>query len=158
MFQEGYLLTEKIPGAVDLHRFVAGLAESDAEERRCGLRRRIEQVARLVSELHRRQLSHRDLKASNVLVSRQAVWLIDLVGVAPYRRLSRRRRVQNLARLHASFHQNPILTRSDKLRFLRVYLRWGLLGREGWKHWWREVCGATQAKIRQNARNGRPLA
>jgi tRNA A-37 threonylcarbamoyl transferase component Bud32 len=155
---EGYLLTEKIPEAVDLHRFVAGLAELDKGERRSDFHRRIEQVARLVSELHRRQISHRDLKASNVLVSREAVWLIDLVGVTPYRKLSRRRRVQNLARLHASFHRGPILTRTDKLRFLRVYLRWGLLGREGWKHWWREVCAATQAKIRQNARNGRPLA
>jgi hypothetical protein len=155
---EGYLLTEKIPEAVDLHRFVAGLAELNEAERRGCLRRRIEQVARLVSELHRRQLSHRDLKASNVLVSREAVWLIDLVGMSPSRKLSRRRRVQNLARLHASFCRNPILTRSDKLRFLRVYLRWGLLGRDGWKDWWREVRTATQAKIRQNARNGRPLA
>jgi tRNA A-37 threonylcarbamoyl transferase component Bud32 len=155
---EGYLLTEKIPEAVDLHRFVASLTDLDEAERRCCLRRRIEQVARLVSELHRRQLSHRDLKASNVLVSGDAVWLIDLVGVAPYRRLSRRRRVQNLARLHASFQNNPKLTRSDKLRFLRVYMRWGLLGREGWKRLWREVCGATQAKVKQNARNGRPLA
>src|SRR5205807_7151277 len=50
---EGYLLTEKIPEAVDLHRFVACLAESDAEERRCGLRRRIGHVSGLVSELHR---------------------------------------------------------------------------------------------------------
>src|SRR5439155_2986443 len=155
---EGYLLTEKIPAAVDLHRFVAELDELDSAERQRRLRRGIEQVARVVSELHRRQLSHRDLKAGNVLISPEAVWLIDLVGVAPYRKLSRQRRVQNLARLHASFHQNSIVTRSDKLRFLRVYLRWGLLGREGWKHWWREVCGATQVKIRQNARNGRPLA
>jgi len=155
---EGYLLTEKIPEAVDLHRFVAQLDELNEEERLRTLRRRIEQVARLVSELHRRQLSHRDLKASNVLVNRESVWLIDLVGVTRYRKLRRRRRVQNLARLHASFHDSPLLTRTDKLRFLRVYLRWGLLGREGWKRWWHEVCGATKAKIRHNARNGRPLA
>lgn len=155
---EGYLLTEKIPQAVDLRRFVVELAELDETDRRRQLRRRIEQVARLVSELHRRQVSHRDLKASNVLVSCEGVWLIDLVGMAPCRQLCQRRRVQNLARLHASFHQSPILTRTDKLRFLRIYLRWGLLGRQGWKHWWRQVCNATQAKILRNSRNGRPLA
>jgi tRNA A-37 threonylcarbamoyl transferase component Bud32 len=155
---EGYLLAEKISGAVDLHRFLAGLADLEEGERRRSLRRRLEEVARLICELHRRQVSQRDLKAGNVLISPEAVWLIDLVGVAPYRRLSRRRRVQNLARLHASFHRSPALTRTDKLRFLRVYLQWGLLGREGWKDWWREVCLATQTKIRQNARNGRPLA
>jgi hypothetical protein len=155
---EGYLLTEKIPEAVDLHRFLTGLATLDEDERRPCLRRQIEQVARLVCELHRRQVSHRDLKASNVLVNGKDAWLIDLVGMTPYRQLPRRRRVQNLSRLHASFIRSASLTRTDKLRFLRVYLQWGLLGREGWKAWWREIHTATQAKVQRNARNGRPLA
>jgi tRNA A-37 threonylcarbamoyl transferase component Bud32 len=155
---EGYLLCEKILGAVDLHRFLADLASLNEAERRCQLRRRIDQVARLICELHRRQVSQRDLKASNVLISQEAVWLIDLVGVASYRKLSWRRRIQNLARLHASFHQSAALTRTDKLRFLRVYLQWGLLGRNGWKRWWREIRLATQTKIKRNTRNGRPLA
>jgi tRNA A-37 threonylcarbamoyl transferase component Bud32 len=155
---EGYLLTEKVPHAVDLHRFLTSLGDPGQGEARRNLHQRIEQLARLVCELHRRQVSHRDLKAGNVLVSPQAVWLIDLVGVAPYRNLCRRRRVQNLARLNASFHQNAQVTRTDKLRFLRIYLQWGLLGRVGWKKWWREVCAATDKKIAQNARNGRPLA
>jgi hypothetical protein len=155
---EGYLLTEKVPEAVDLHRFLTSLDDLEERERRLLLRRQIERVARLICELHRRQVSHRDLKASNVLISRGEAWLIDLVGVAPYRKLSRRRRVQNLARLHASFVRSASLTRTDKLRFLRTYLQWGLLGRDGWKEWWREVHGATQTKIRRNARNGRPLA
>jgi tRNA A-37 threonylcarbamoyl transferase component Bud32 len=155
---EGYLLCEKILGAVDLHRFLAELAGLNEEEGRRQLRQRIDQVARLICELHRRQVSQRDLKASNVLLGPEGVWLIDLVGVAAYRKLSRRRRIQNLARLHASFHHSAALTRTDKLRFLRVYLQWGLLGRDGWKRWWRDVCLATQSKIRRNARNRRPLA
>jgi tRNA A-37 threonylcarbamoyl transferase component Bud32 len=155
---EGYLLTEKILDAVDLHDFLASLRQADADQRRTRLRRCVDQVARLVGDLHRRHLSHRDLKAGNVLVTADAVWLIDLVGVTPYRKLSRARRVQNLARLHASFCQNPALTRTDKLRFLRVYLQWGLYGRCAWKRWWREVEAATQAKINRNERNGRLLA
>src|SRR4029077_1080403 len=113
--------------------------------------------ARLVLELHRRMLSHRDLKAANILMSPARCplsrlhaqdtgapvnaltpWLIDLVGLSPYRRLRRARRVQNLARLHASFHQHKSLTRTDKLRFLRVYLQWGVLARGDWKRWWRD--------------------
>jgi hypothetical protein len=66
--------------------------------------------------------------------------------------------VRNLARLHASFHQHPGLTRTDKLRFLRVYMQWGLFGRERWKRWWRRIERATQAKVARNARSGRPLA
>jgi tRNA A-37 threonylcarbamoyl transferase component Bud32 len=153
---EGYLLTEKVADAVDLHGFLAGLSSSD----RCSvLRRRIDQVARLVRELHRRRLSHRDLKAANVLVSgAEQLSLIDLVGVSRYQTLARERRVKDLSRLNASFHQSPVLTRTDRLRFLRVYLQWGLFGRHGWKHWWQRIELATAAKVARNTRKGRVLA
>jgi tRNA A-37 threonylcarbamoyl transferase component Bud32 len=154
---EGYLLTEKVPEAVDLHGFVDRLGALPESERRAALRQRIEDVARLVRELHRRQLSHRDLKAGNVLVTATRVWLIDLVGVHCPRKLPHARIVQNLARLNASFLRVPGITRTDKLRFLRIYLAWGLFGRYGWKRWWREVAEATEAKVRHNARTGRPL-
>jgi tRNA A-37 threonylcarbamoyl transferase component Bud32 len=161
---EGYLLTEKVPNAVDLHRFVTELETLPAAERRTVLRHLLEQAAILVRELHHRQLSHRDLKSANILIQRHGpeivnfrLWLIDLVGVARPRWLTERRRVQNLARLHASFHHHPALTRSDKLRFLRSYLQWGLHGRERWKSWWRQISEATQAKAARNARRGRPL-
>jgi tRNA A-37 threonylcarbamoyl transferase component Bud32 len=156
--QDGYLLTEKIYGATDLrHALNVWSTLAPAEGRRV-LRRRIDQVAGLVRELHRRHLSHRDLKAANVLVAGEQVWLIDLVGVSRPRHLTRARRVQNLARLNASFHDEPALTRTDKLRFLRVYLQWGLLGNGGWKKWWREIAQATADKVARNQRKGRPLA
>jgi tRNA A-37 threonylcarbamoyl transferase component Bud32 len=208
---DGFLLTEKIAGVIELNHFVAGLQQLPAAERRTILRQRTEQVARLVRELHRRQLSHRDLKAANILVgsgqgavdsgqwtvnseqkknqqeserwavnSEQPrsgqeitahcslptahcslptfpVWLVDLVGVSRHRKLPHKRRLQNLARLHASFHQSPVLTRTDKLRFLRIYLQWGLFGKTGWKAWWREIDRATRDKIARNLSNGRPL-
>lgn len=167
LWHEGYLLTEKVPEAIDLRTFVDGL---DAKQ----VRGHVEQLARLVRELHRCGLSQRDLKAANILMSpqrcpwsllppaepplRHEPWLIDLVGLTLHRRLSRRRRVQNLARLHASFLDQPLLSRTHKLRFLRVYLQWGLLGRRGWKTWWREIEAATLAKVAHNQRSGRPLA
>jgi tRNA A-37 threonylcarbamoyl transferase component Bud32 len=200
---EGYLLTEKIPHVQELHRFVAGLnqgtsrASYDSDRQRT-LRFFIDQVAQLVRDLHRRQLSHRDLKAANILVAdwqgsgvrsqgpevrgqgsagsssilnppssilcspltthhSPLVWLIDLVGVKRHRRLSRRRRVRNLARLHASFFQSAAITRTDKLRFLRTYLQWGLFGRDGWKRYWREIEAATKSKIARTRRLRRPL-
>jgi tRNA A-37 threonylcarbamoyl transferase component Bud32 len=169
---EGYLLTEKVPDAVELHRYATGLEALAPAERRRALRRGLEQVAALVRDLHRRQLAHRDLKAANILVQPGAsgsrcpggicdigrLWLIDLVGVRRHGKLPRRRRVQNLARLHTSFCRNPLLTRTDKLRFLRTYLQCGLFGRERWKGWWRAVEAATAEKIARNLRSGRPLA
>jgi tRNA A-37 threonylcarbamoyl transferase component Bud32 len=160
---EGYLLTEKIEGAVNLLTFVNRLGETQPGHRRVLLRRLIAQVARLVCTLHQRRLSHRDLKAANLLVQGEPgaedfrIWFIDLVGVSRQRRLRRARRVQNLARLHASFHDHSQITRTDKLRFMRVYLRWGLRGKLGWKDWWLQIEEATRHKIARNLRNGRPL-
>jgi tRNA A-37 threonylcarbamoyl transferase component Bud32 len=183
LWQEGYLLAEKIENAQELRDFVRDLQRLPASQRRHVLRRQLAQVAQVIRELHRRCLSHRDLKAANVLVSRDvsrfvspfnsplgtcsqsllpifltSVWLIDLVGVERHRRLSRSRKIQNLTRLHASFHEHPILTRTDKLRFLREYLHWALHGGGDWKNWWKVIDRATRAKIARNKRRGRPLA
>ena len=67
-------------------------------------------------------------------------------------------RVRDLARLNASFIASPLLSRADRVRFLRVYLAWGLCGPGDWKVWWRQVLLATEAKVRRNERNNRPLA
>jgi tRNA A-37 threonylcarbamoyl transferase component Bud32 len=162
--QEGYLLTVKIADAVDLHASLRRLDDLTCAERQAVLRQRIHQVADLVRDIHRRRLSHRDLKAANLLVQGAhgtdagAVWLIDLVGVRCQEKLSWRRRVQNLARLHASFLDSSDLTRTDRLRFLRDYLQWGLFGRAGWKRWWKAIHEAARRKAIRNARNGRPLS
>jgi heptose I phosphotransferase len=159
---EGYLVQEKITDALELRQTAARLATAaDGWRRRRPL---VEQLARLIRHLHHCRLSHRDLKAANVLVQSadgpgpSALWFIDLVGVARHRALRRAVRVQNLARLHASFYRDPSLTRTDKLRFLRVYLQWGLHGRRGWKAWWKAIEQATLAKAARNARSGRPLS
>jgi len=54
---EGYLITEKIAGAMDLRAYVDHLATLPEAKRGPPLRTRIDQVARLVRTLHERQLS-----------------------------------------------------------------------------------------------------
>jgi tRNA A-37 threonylcarbamoyl transferase component Bud32 len=156
--RDGYLLMEKVENARDLQAYVKDLERMPIRDCIHDKRQRINQVARLVRELHRRHLSHRDLKAANVLLTEAECWMIDLVGIVRCSRLYRSRRVQNLARLHASFYQNRVLTLSDKVRFLRAYQEWGLLGKESWKRWWKTIEKATQAKVARNEKNGRPLA
>ena len=142
---EGYLLTEKVAGAVEL---------------RDGLSRAVlEKLARTVRAMHDRGVSHRDLKAPNVLLENgTSPTLIDLVGVQTRVRVSFRQRAKELARLNASFLASPSVRQADRLRFLRTYLSAGPRRPEGWKLWWRAVGGATMAKVEKNRRSGRPLA
>lgn len=163
---DGHLLTDLLPDAVELLEYARTVSD--------GARRRavIADAADAVRHLHARGASHRDLKAANLLVSRrdwvmgqrgveetagrrERVWLIDLVGVRLIDRVPRARRVRDLGRLYVSFHAEPAVSRTERLRFLRRYL-----GREGdkgeeWKRWWREVEQAGRAKIDRNVRRGR---
>jgi tRNA A-37 threonylcarbamoyl transferase component Bud32 len=174
--RDGYLLTEKIPNAVHLATYVERLGPLAEAERRLLLRQRIEQLARLVAVMHDRGVCHRDLKAANVLVSSSAnqvpslkedfgpFFLIDLASATLGYTVEQARRERDLTRLHASFHQNAALTRTDKLRLLRTYLRPASFAlrraerKQHWKSWWRAVERATWSKIARNRRNERPLS
>jgi hypothetical protein len=165
--REAYLLTQKITNACDLHQFVAEAMNLLARERAPVLRDLIESLARLVRKLHDRGLSHRDLKATNILVKRghsalssasgRSLFLIDLVGIQRVRRLGRSRRARDLARLQASLSTHPVFTRGDGLRFLRIYLQCGFAGTVGWKTWWRQIASFAERKVAKNRRAGRPL-
>ena len=182
MAQEGYLLTEKIAHADDLHEFIASLAP--LSRRRClPSRAPVDRAAvapYTIFALHQRNLSHRDLKAANILVRRwdapagvpsaysqdvhnllfmpeSAVWLIDLVGVERFMELPHSRKIQNLSRLNASFHDSGEVTRTDRLRFLLTYLNCGAFGRCDWKRWWKKIERATLKKVQRNRRRGKTL-
>ncbi len=155
---EGYLLTEKVPDAVGLPEAVRACRDVRV------LRAWAERLARVVRAMHDRGVSHRDLKAPNVML-RGAVTdpasatpvLIDLVGVrASADAVPFARRAKELARLNASFLEVRHVTRGERLRFLRVYLaRVGSL--PDWKKWWKAVSEATAAKVAKNRRSGRVL-
>ena len=163
LVRHGYFVAERIDGASHLHDHVnEHLAPTPEPDQHRHKRRLVRELARLVRRLHQRQLSQRDLKATNILVAgsddRPALYLVDLDGLrvcwAP---LSVAQRVQNVARLHVSFHDHPLLSRTDRLRFLRHYLEGVHYAAGGWKAWWRQIADATQRKIDQNIRRGRVI-
>ena len=148
--REGFLLCDKIPGK-DLTCLPDSLSKKW---------QRIDQLARCIRLMHERGVVHRDLKAANFLLDdnkEEAITFIDLVGSSRAKNPTIPRRVKDLMRLNASFLANLDVTRTDKLRFLRVYLHWGLEGRANWKIWWTQIAEATSRKQARNLKRGRPL-
>jgi serine/threonine protein kinase len=162
---ESYVLALKAEKAQTLVDFARGVLPTFDQRRRTRVARQLTRsLARLIRTLHERSLSHRDLKAANILILGQPddpnpeLTLIDLVGVDLRYPVPRRRIVQNLARLFLSLQETPNRTRSDYLRFLKSYLPWARTGGDTWKSLWREVELAAGSKRRQNERRGRILS
>jgi tRNA A-37 threonylcarbamoyl transferase component Bud32 len=163
--RQTYLITVKQVNVVTLSEYVRKILPLlEPSERRARLRRLNRGLARLLRSLHERSLSHRDLKASNILVhldrleSDEFLSLIDLVGVWLQNPVPWRRRIQNLARLGISMTLVPGFTRTESLRFLRSYLPWGLSPLSDWKDVWRSTEKAMLVKQVRNRRRGRPLS
>ena len=162
---EGYLLTEKVPEALALPEAAARLLSLPVEERTRIARVWNFRLARLLRSLHLHGGSHRDLKASNLLLEGATHDLatavpvfIDLVGARTGRPIRKARRARELARLNASFLKTPLVSRTDRLRFLKTYLL-ANLGKDGnWRAWWKAIQRRTARKVAKNARTGRPLA
>lgn len=148
---EGYLLSEKLESAIDLRQAV--VSESPAAIRRMSMR-----LATTLRVMHDRSISHRDLKAANILLTPTGPHLIDLDGARVVSRAGFGIRIRNLARLAASFHDSRRVSRSDKLRFLLDYCNANLHGRGDWKIWWRAIEREVARKVARNRRNGRILA
>jgi serine/threonine protein kinase len=160
-----YLATVKSDPSITLGDYaMKGMPSLSGPARRERIRAILPGLARLIRTLHDRSLSHRDLKAANILIEGDAdgpnpsLSLIDLVGVSLDHPLPRRKRVQNLARLQVSLAVVPGRTRTDSLRFLRAYLPLGHTGRDEWKGLWREINVACHTKVAQNQRRGRRLS
>ena len=162
---ETYLITVKEEPAVNLSTYVSKVLPTlPADLRRSRIRRLTTSLSRLVRSLHERSLSHRDLKAANILIrtdtldQEDRLSLIDLVGVRLRHPIPQRRRAQNLARLAISLGDVPGRTRTDALHFLRRYLPWGLSPLNDWKRFWRSIERAMKTKRSRNLRRGRPLS
>jgi hypothetical protein len=154
-----YLAVEKVPAAMGLSEAVAAAVNLAPVARRQFLRRLAADLGRLVRTMHDRHVSHRDLKAPNILLEGGiSPKLIDLVGVRAGPAVPFATRVRDLARLNASFLSSPNVSRTDRLRALTAYL--GVPPQDGrsWKAWWAAVAQATRVKAAKNARTGRPLA
>ena len=151
--RDSVLITEAIPGAVDLERH---LHKQHAARRPSAWfvykRELCELVALHVRQLQQRCLLHRDCKASNILVVEypriKLLW-IDMDGLRPpARRPGQRQLLAPLVRLHVSLLTMPGLTRTDRVRFLKRYCAGFGSGPRAWRALWRELTPLVEEKLR----------
>lgn len=159
---ESYLVTEWLEGACDLHLYGWELVGRTAEARR----RRIRQVAaaagKVVGRLHDAGFTHRDLKGNNLLARESAddveLFLIDLDGLRHGGRPTRAACCKNLTRLALSAEMHPWVSRSDRLRFLRAYMKQQSTPSDGgWKSWWRETAKHVVAELAKLRAGGKAV-
>jgi tRNA A-37 threonylcarbamoyl transferase component Bud32 len=114
--RRAYLITEAVAGAKTLEELL-NRGESVPP-------RLVRRLAGLIARLHRAGYSHRDLKATNVLIDHHLQpWLIDLDGIRGVWIGGRRRRLKDLARLAGAISGQADRWRRTVLRFWICYCR-----------------------------------
>ena len=119
VIRESFLVTEALENTRSLGSYLYGEGKPAVV-----LRRRVVREAALVlRRMHHAGIAHQDLHLDNLIVRSDdagpTVHLIDFQRVAFYRSLNAKLRMLNLATLHGGCME---ATRSERLRFLKVYL------------------------------------
>lgn len=132
----------------------------DVAQQRHLARQVLWQLGRLVQRLHDNRMSHRDMKASNMLVRwspniQPEVVLVDLDGLQQHRRMTLRRKFQGLMRMNVSLLKCPAVNRAGRLRMLIGYLRRPGSGRVDFKRYWRILEDWSVVKLKQQIRSRR---
>jgi len=147
---DGLVITEAVPDAEDLDTLLRmKLIHQSPRRRRRVKDELIAELSKLYVAMHERGCYHRDMKAPNLLVSWSPdsddpprITLIDLDGVRVGRDVSASQRLRMLMRLNVSLDACRVLTRSDRVRFLKRFLGRG----RNWKEVWRQVDAASTRK------------
>lgn len=164
--RESYLITQAIPDAINLKEYLHEIvAKLPTESRRCRVRWLLGQLGQFLRHMHERNISHRDMKASNFLITPAdpaaaalKIYLIDLVGVQVWRRLPASRCVQNMTRVVASLQSYGLFTRTDFLRLLCAYRPGVRRNDDEWKRLWHDIHRRVGQKIARNKEQRRPVA
>lgn len=157
----GYLATEWIEGAENLHLYGWRLATLPPADRLRRAARCAESLGALIGRMHAWGIAHGDLKGSNLLVVERAAqtqtYVIDTDGLEITSRLSSARQAGDLARLAASIQAHPWITRTIACRFFRAYLRQFRPADVDWKSLWREVARRSRRITDRKRRRREPV-
>ena len=158
LLRPAFLATEWLEEAIPLDRFFRATAALEPAKRQTVLRETARCVGHVVGTLHASGFSHRDLKATKVLVRERCgqieVFVIDLDGVSKPWHLSRRTRMANLARLVFATEESVGITQSLRRRALAAYLA-SFSDSAPWKNVWRQLREISRIRRSRKAARAR---
>ena len=123
LLKSSYYVTQALPAADSLDHFVEQrFSEWRPDEKRAFIRR----LAGQLKNAHRQGMLHGDLKAKNILVAAndsgaEKIRFIDLDAVRLQHAASLSERCRDLARLNCSFLNTTLVSRTQRLLFLKCY-------------------------------------
>lgn len=150
--KQSIYITEYFPNSSDLHSFISKQVSSKNQRRRHELKKQISnQLASLLTELHKNGLWHRDSKASNFVVCKDSndkykILLVDMDGIKHYIFRRRSRQFRSLWQLAASLMSIPAINRTDYWRTFTAYCDLIGLDYEPRRHLFRQLAKRAQAK------------
>ena len=141
---EAYLAIEWVDGARNLRQVALSLSQFTSTTRRSFMHAAAKGVGELIARMHEARISHRDLKATNLLLRKTASgvesYVIDLDGAQHHlRRLGWHQRFCNLSRLELSSRELAAISNADRLRLLQAYLDASTAPKPHWKMAWQEL-------------------
>jgi|GEM_PF-1810637 len=157
---EAWSVTKFVDGAVDLDRVaLSELHRVPAARQRLVRDGVIESLAELFDHLEMNGIRHRDLKASNVVLTNwdqgpqlAEAWLIDLEGVRLGEGEDEAQQWRAVARLVASLMNYKSITKTDYVRFLQAILSgWGTPPSE-WRNHFHVVAVAARSHLTESKR------
>ena len=149
---ESGLLTERIDPADHLQDLLTHILPNlDVPGRLKVGKDAAELLGRTLRLLHERGFSHRDLKATNILIERSgnyvsAVRIIDLDGLTLVGCVPTERRIKDIARLARSVSDTGEFHAADAWRMLSSYLGLAAHRRGAMHRWWTAISGAVEAR------------
>ena len=152
LLQAAYLVTQALPEAESLDRYVENRFPGwPADEKRSFTGR----LAELIKAAHGQGMVHGDLKAKNILIAAddkggEKIWFIDLDATRLRATAALAERCRDLARLNCSFLNTAQVSQTQRLFFLKCYIKDDL--QAGLKDAWRMALELSWLKLLKSKR------
>ncbi len=157
---EHILITEGITQGLSLRDYVRAYIQASTElpagrgkfsEKRALIRN----VGEFLGRLHLAGIYHGDFTANNIFVEcarpgHFRIYLIDLDSVRSTRWISSQRRIKNLDELGRNFLDLRVISTSDRIRFLKHYLRTNTQENRTFRQLFNEVFQRTQFRLKKH--------